>query len=83
VDLIKGTVTGIEELPTHPDDYDGTNKAGNSVPREESNYDYKYRGGKRFLRNDVKPIDVKMPRGPAFKVKGNEVQWQKFKFRVG
>ncbi|KAL4876380.1 copper amine oxidase [Aspergillus karnatakaensis] len=35
------------------------------------------------LRNDLKPYIVQQPEGPSFKTTGNEVTWQKWRFRVG
>ncbi|XP_021955837.1 peroxisomal primary amine oxidase isoform X1 [Folsomia candida] len=81
VDLIQGVVIGIEELPTH-DDFDAGNKVGNVVPHAEANYDYKLRGGAKFLRQDDKPIKVESPQGASYVVKGNQIQWQKWKMRV-
>ncbi|KAL3471623.1 copper amine oxidase [Aspergillus californicus] len=35
------------------------------------------------LRKDLKPYIVQQPEGPSFSVNGNEVSWQKWRFRVG
>lgn len=35
------------------------------------------------LRRDLKPYIVQQPEGPSFRVNGNEVSWQKWRFRVG
>ncbi|KMU81854.1 copper methylamine oxidase [Coccidioides immitis RMSCC 3703] len=35
------------------------------------------------LRTDLKPYIVQQPEGPSFKVDGNHVYWQKWRFRVG
>lgn len=35
------------------------------------------------IRTDLKPYIVQQPEGPSFKVDGNLVQWQKWRFRVG
>lgn len=35
------------------------------------------------LRSDVKPLEIVQPQGPSFKVKGHQVEWQKWHFRVG
>ncbi|KAL4736494.1 copper amine oxidase [Aspergillus similis] len=35
------------------------------------------------LRRDLKPYIVTQPQGPSFTVAGNEVAWQKWRFRVG
>ena len=35
------------------------------------------------MRQDLKPIEILQPEGPSFTVAGNQVEWQKWKFRVG
>ena len=35
------------------------------------------------MRTDVKPIEIHQPEGTSFTVRGNEVNWQKWSFRVG
>lgn len=35
------------------------------------------------LRRDLKPLEIIQPEGPSFRVDGYEVQWQKWKFRIG
>lgn len=35
------------------------------------------------LRDDLKPLLLTQPEGPSFTVDGNEVRWQKWRFRVG
>ena len=34
------------------------------------------------LRTDLKPLEITQPEGPSFTVEGNEVRWQKWRFRV-
>jgi primary-amine oxidase len=34
-------------------------------------------------RKDLKPLQITQPEGPSFKVEGNLVEWQKWRFRVG
>lgn len=34
-------------------------------------------------RKDLKPLNVFQPEGPSFSVKGNLVEWQKWRFRLG
>lgn len=82
VDMHEQKVIAIEEVPTH-DNFDASNKEGNTVPRKEANYDYKLRGGKTFLRRDDKPIKVESPQGPSYKIDGYQVEWQKWKMRLG
>jgi primary-amine oxidase len=35
------------------------------------------------VRTDLKPIEIIQPEGVSFKVTGRQVEWQKWKFRVG
>lgn len=35
------------------------------------------------MRTDLKPLDIVQPEGPSFKVKGHEIEWQKWKIRFG
>jgi hypothetical protein len=35
------------------------------------------------FRDDVKPLEIVQPAGPSFATEGNEVRWQKCRFRVG
>jgi primary-amine oxidase len=75
LDLNEGKVIEVQDLP---------NEENTSVPKRESNYDYKLKkGGKSFLRQDDKPITVDSPEGPSYKITGNQVQWQKWKLRFG
>lgn len=52
-----------------------------TLPKESGNY----RSDKISvpLRDDLKPLQVIQPEGPSFEVKGWEVAWQKWKFRIG
>jgi primary-amine oxidase len=39
--------------------------------------------GKKFkLRDDLKPLHVVQPEGVSFKVKGHEIEWQKWKLHA-
>src|ERR1700704_6025355 len=49
------------------------------VPRAQGNYDPASVGK---LRTDLKPLEIVQPEGPSFEVTGNEVRWQKWRFRV-
>jgi primary-amine oxidase len=49
------------------------------VPRAHGNYDVETVGA---MRTDLKPLDIVQPEGPSFQVRGNEVRWQKWRFRV-
>ena len=50
------------------------------VPMQNRNYAARYRTA---FRDDVKPLEIVQPAGPSFVVDGNEVRWQKWRFRVG
>jgi primary-amine oxidase len=68
VDLYKMEVIRIEEYPAAP------------LPRESGNW------AREFIpnvRQDLKPIEIAQPEGPSFTVDGNQVEWQRWKFRVG
>ncbi len=68
VDLYKMEVTHIEEYPITP------------IPPEPGNWAREYIPS---VRQDLKPVDIVQPEGPSFTVQGNQVEWQKWKFRVG
>lgn len=50
------------------------------LPPESGNYAARY---VENFRKDIKPLEVVQPEGTSFQVDGHEVQWQKWKFRVG
>lgn len=79
VDLIAGRVVEIDRLPTG--DGFAPRDVRPRVPKAEHNYDPDLLG-ETFLRKDLKPLQVLSPEGPSFTVQGNEVEWQKFRFRV-
>jgi len=68
VDLYEMKVVRIEEYPIAP------------LPPEPGNWAREYIPN---VRKDLKPVDIVQPDGPSFTVEGNEVEWQKWKFRVG
>jgi primary-amine oxidase len=68
IDLYKMDVVRIEEYPIVP------------LPPEPGNWAREYIPN---MRNDLKPVEIVQPEGPSFKVEGNQVEWQKWKFRVG
>jgi primary-amine oxidase len=82
VDLHQQAVISIEDLPTH-NSFDATDNIGNVVPRTNHNWDYQLRGGEHFLRQDDKPIKIVSPAGASYKVTGNQIEWQKWKMRLG
>ena len=68
LDLYKMEVIRIEEYGIVP------------LPPESGNWAREYIPN---MRQDLKPVDIVQPEGPSFTVEGNQVQWQKWKFRVG
>jgi primary-amine oxidase len=68
VDLNKMAILRIEDYATAP------------LPPESGNWAREYIPN---VRKDLKPIDIVQPEGPSFKVEGYQVEWQKWKFRVG
>jgi primary-amine oxidase len=68
VDLYKMEVIRIEEYDAVP------------LPPESGNWAREYIPN---MRKDLKPVDIVQPEGPSFAVEGNQVEWQKWKFRVG
>lgn len=79
--MVLRRVISIDNLPTHSD-YNAGNTVGNVCPRSISNYDPSL-NPPRFYRTDIHPIHFSQPDGAGYQIKGNEVTWQKFKFRVG
>ena len=67
VDLNTMTVVKVEDLGVVP------------VPKELGNYSNKDAGA----RDDLKPLQILQPEGPSFQVRGHEISWQKWKFRIG
>ena len=68
VDLYKMEVLRIEEYGIVP------------LPPEPGNWARDYIPN---MRKDLKPVEIVQPEGPSFTVQGNQVEWQKWKFRVG
>ncbi|HWB12056.1 MAG TPA: primary-amine oxidase [Pirellulales bacterium] len=68
VDLHKMEVLRIEDYGVVPLPPTSGNWAGDFLPTP---------------RNDLKPLFVSQPEGTSFTVTGQEVQWQKWRFRVG
>ena len=67
VDVQHGEVVSVEDHGVVP------------VPKAHGNYDAASVGA---LRTDLKPLDIVQAEGPSFEVTGNEVHWQKWRFRV-
>jgi primary-amine oxidase len=68
MDLYKMEVIRVEEYP------------GNPLPPESANWAREYIPK---MRTDLKPVEIIQAEGPSFTVEGNQVSWQKWKFRVG
>jgi primary-amine oxidase len=68
VDLYKMEVIRLEEYGVVP------------LPPEPGNWAREYIPN---TRKDLKPIEIRQPEGPSFTVDGCQVEWQKWKFRVG
>jgi primary-amine oxidase len=67
VDLNKMEVVRIEDNGVVP------------IPPAPGNYSVEAAG----KRNDLKPVEITQPEGPSFTVRGHEVSWQKWHFRIG
>jgi primary-amine oxidase len=50
------------------------------IPPESGNYSRDYI---KEFRPDLKPLEITQPEGPSFSVRGHEVKWQKWSFRIG
>jgi len=50
------------------------------LPPEPGNYSGEAVG---TMRTDLKPVEITQPEGPSFTVRGHEVAWQKWRFRIG
>ena len=50
------------------------------LPPEPGNYSVEAVGK---MRDDLKPVEITQPEGPSFTVRGHEVSWQKWRFRIG
>jgi primary-amine oxidase len=68
VDVNKLEVLRVEEYGPVP------------IPPESGNWASEYIPA---VRTDLKPIEIVQPEGVSFKVTGHQVEWQKWKFRVG
>ncbi len=68
VDLHTMTVVRVEDGEVVP------------LPPTDANYTEEAVGN---VRTDLKPIEIRQPEGASFTVTGSEIQWQKWKLRVG
>ena len=63
---------GVVPIPPSPGEYTATGMQGaDNVPHYDG------------PRTDLKPLEITQPLGPSFEVRGHEVRWQKWRFRVG
>jgi len=67
-DLDTGEVLWVQDGPVVP------------VPAKDGNFDAASSGP---MRNDLRELVITQPDGPSFQVDGQEVRWQKWRFRVG
>lgn len=68
VDLNKMEVVRVEDYGVIP------------LPPEAGNW---YRSYQKEFREAPKPLEIVQSKGPSFRVDGYEVDWQKWKFRIG
>lgn len=68
IDLTRGEVIRVEDDGDVP------------VPDLDGNYDAATIGP---ARTSLKPIEITQPEGPSFRVDGQAVEWENWKFRVG
>lgn len=69
VDLIAGKVVDlVDEEPIVP------------IPRKKRNYGAHENANPR---QGIKPLNIEQPEGPSFRVDGWQVEWQKWRFRIG
>jgi primary-amine oxidase len=68
VDLNKGEVIRVEDYGVVP------------LPQTAGNWTREYI---KDTRKDIKPLEIVQPEGASFKVDGHEIEWQKWKFRIG
>jgi primary-amine oxidase len=68
VDLNKMEVLKVNEFDNVP------------LPPNDGNYSAEFM---TQFRDGLKPLEIVQPEGPSFEVRGNEVRWQKWSFRVG
>jgi primary-amine oxidase len=57
-------------------------RAGNYSPdalRDPANFPHVPAG----IRDGLRPLEIAQPEGPSFEVRGREVRWQKWRFRIG
>ncbi|WP_158891013.1 primary-amine oxidase [Amycolatopsis anabasis] len=68
VDLIAGEVIRFDDVGDTP------------IPAEPGNYDAAAVGP---ARTSLKPLAISQPEGPSFRISGNQVTWENWRFRIG
>lgn len=81
IDFPTEEILYIENVATHSD-YNAENRNGNICPKKSYLYDPELLPA-NFLRRDVHPVLYIQPQGAGYQMKGNEISWQKFNFRIG
>lgn len=51
-----------------------------TIPMQNNNY---HRDLADKFRDTIKPLHVVQPEGPSFSVNGQEIAWEKWRFRIG
>ncbi|OXA45327.1 Copper amine oxidase 1, partial [Folsomia candida] len=83
VDILAKTMLAIEDLPTTLGFQPSSAPFGDtSAPFMMANYDPTLLPADSFRKN-LRPTTVSQSGGPSYKVNGYQVEWQKWKFRVG
>ncbi|XP_035707590.1 copper amine oxidase 1 [Folsomia candida] len=83
VDTLAQKMLAIEDLPTQLGFETSQAPFGDtSATFTMANYDPTLLPAS-FFRKDIRPIAITQKSGASYKVKGYQVEWQKFKFRVG
>lgn len=81
IDFATEEVLYIENVATHSDN-DSNNREGNICPKKSYPYVPNMLPASYF-RKDVHPVLFSQPQGAGYQIKGNEISWQKFNFRIG
>ncbi|KAH8548994.1 copper amine oxidase [Umbelopsis sp. PMI_123] len=75
VDVMKNDIIEIERIAPRDSKFKRP-----TIPMEPHNFYPEFVGDN--YRKDVKPLIVQQPEGVSFKVDGNEIDWQKWNFRI-
>jgi len=80
VDSLAKKVLEIEEIPIHTE-VSPSNRNGDVIPKTSGNFDPAISGVK--YRKTLVPIYINQMGKRSFKIKGNLLEWEKFKMRIG